>query len=101
MSTNSSFVNYMPDEADSSLIFQHVDQEDIIATISSLKNKNSCGCDTIFNTVIKSICSEIAKPSSLIINQLFTTGIFPDSLKVKLFQFLIVSIKLLLIIMGR
>ena len=100
MSTNSSFVNYMSDEADSSLIFQHVDKEDIIATISSLKNKNS-GCDTIFNTVIKSICSEIAKPSSLIINQLFTTGIFPDSLKVKLFQFLIVSIKLLLIIMGR
>ena len=82
MSTASSFINYMPDEADSRLIFQHVDQEDIIATISSLKNKNSSGYDNISNKILKMICSEIAKPLSVIINQMFTTGIFPDSLKV-------------------
>ena len=82
MSTNSSFVSYMPDEANSRLSFQHVDQDDIIATISSLKDKTSSGYDNISNTIIKSICSEIAKSLSLIINQMFNTGIFPDSLKI-------------------
>ena len=55
-------------------------KQDIIATISSLKNKNSNGYDNILNKILKMICSEIAKPLSL--NQMFTTGFFPDSLKV-------------------
>ena len=40
------------------------------------------GYENISNTIIKSICSDITKPLSLIINQMFTTGILPDSLKI-------------------
>ena len=72
----------MSAEVDSRRIFQHVDQEDIIVIISSLKNKNSVGMIIYQIKFIKSICSEIAKPLSLIINQMFTTGIFLDSLKI-------------------
>ena len=57
----------------------------IIRTISyssnNLENKRSSGHNGISNIVLKSIKNEMAKPLTLIINQMLKTGIFPNAFK--------------------
>ena len=51
-------------------------------TLNNLKPKPSCGHDGISTKLLKACRLEICKPLTLIINQMLTTGIFPDYLKV-------------------
>ena len=51
-------------------------------TLNNLKPKPSCGHDEISTKLLKACRLEICKPLTLIINQMLTTGIFPDDLKV-------------------
>ena len=46
--------------------------------IESLKPKTSHGIDEISNKLIKHIQIVIIEPLTLIMNQMFKTGIFPD-----------------------
>ena len=46
-----------------------------------MKNKDSSGIDGISNNLIKHIHLEIAKPLTLILNQMINSGIFPSELK--------------------
>ena len=46
-----------------------------------MDNKSSSGNDGLSNKIIETIKNEISKPLTLIINQMITSGIFPDSLK--------------------
>ena len=50
--------------------------------IEHLKNKTSTGTDGISNKLIKTAKNELIKPSTIIINQMLHTGIFPESLKI-------------------
>ena len=47
-----------------------------------MDNKSSSGYDGLSNKIIKTIKNEISKPLTLIINQMITSGIFPDDLKI-------------------
>ena len=47
-----------------------------------MDNKSSSGYDGLSNKIIKTIKNEISKPLTLIINQMITSGIFPDYLKI-------------------
>ena len=47
-----------------------------------MENKTSCDVDGISNSLLKSIKSEIVQPVTVLINQMLTTGIFPDKLKI-------------------
>ena len=49
--------------------------------IDGLENKTSSGHDGISNKLLKLIQDEVSKPLTLIINQMLTTGIFPDAFK--------------------
>ena len=55
---------------------------DIIKAIDHLKNKTSHGVDGISNSLLISIKSIIVQPITVLINQMFTTGIFLDKLKI-------------------
>ena len=59
------------------IAFQPVDPENIITNISNMKNK-SFERDNISNKIIKSVCHEIAKPLSLILNLMYSTCISPN-----------------------
>ena len=72
----------MNENITSKLIFQNVNEADIISIIDGLKNKNSCGHDNIYTKLLKRIYPAIIKPLVLIINQSLTQGIYPDSLKI-------------------
>ena len=57
--------------------------EDIIANIiNKLPNKNSCGYDNFSTKIIKALKDSLIKPLTLIINQIFNTGVFPSQLKI-------------------
>ena len=47
-----------------------------------MDNKSSSGYDGLSNKIIKTIKNEVSKPLTLIINQMITSGIFPDDLKI-------------------
>ena len=49
--------------------------------IDNLENKNSSGHDGISNEILKYIKYEISSSLTLIINQMMTTGLFPDAFK--------------------
>ena len=87
----SEIVNNIPDNTDytqylntprlETCKFKCVTQEDIMRAIDNLENKNSSGHDGISNRILKYIKYEIRKSLTLIINQMMTTGIFPDAFK--------------------
>ncbi|PNF35250.1 hypothetical protein B7P43_G06859, partial [Cryptotermes secundus] len=54
---------------------------EVLSTISSLKNKTSCGYDGLSNKIIKLCGEQIAKPLTYIYNLSLYTGIYPDRLK--------------------
>ena len=56
--------------------------DDTQRAIDKLENKSSSGHDGISNKLLKLLKIELSKSLTLIINQMITTGIFPDSFKI-------------------
>ena len=63
--------------------FEIIDGNATIKVIDYIDNKPSSGQDGISNVLLKYSKLKISKPLTLIINEMITTGIFPDSLKLK------------------
>ena len=63
------------------LQFKCIAKDYTIKAIDNLKNKNSSGHDGISNTLLKIIKNDISQSLTIIINQMLTTGIFPDAFK--------------------
>ena len=62
--------------------FKIVTEEEILNIINSLDNKSSSGCDSLSNTMVKSLKNELYMPLILIINQMLRTGIYPNAFKI-------------------
>ena len=80
--TDATPMQYLCDPTQLRCNFNLVNSDDILQIINKMENKISSGIDGISNKILKYIKEEIAKPIALIINQMFTTGTFPDTLKV-------------------
>ena len=78
---NSDYTQYLKTPSLKTCTFKCVTQEDIVKAIDNLENKNSSGHDGISNKVLKYIKLELSNSLTLIVNQMLTTGIFPDSFK--------------------
>ena len=63
--------------------FKLINEHVTLTTIDKLENKTSCGHDGISNKLLKCIKHELSKSLTLIINQMLTTGIFPESIPCK------------------
>ena len=63
------------------LQFKCITETETLKAIVNLENKNSSGHDGISNKLLKLTKNEFTKSLSLIINQMITTGIFPDLFK--------------------
>ena len=74
--------DYLKTEIDTVFQFQQVDENDILNIMNNLTPKTSSGIDNLFIKQIKVIQYELAKPLTLITNQVFSSGIFPDKLKI-------------------
>jgi len=62
--------------------FSTIPQTEIDIIIKNLKPKHSTGHDDINTTLLKSLREEITPPLTLIANQMITSSIFPNSLKI-------------------
>ena len=75
------FRNYLSNPRLINFTFELVSEDDIKELINNLPSKPSCGHDGISNKLLKACNQEICKPLTLIVNQMLSTGIFPDYLK--------------------
>ena len=76
------FNYYMNKRINTVFNFENIDEETVRKTTQTLPSKNSCGLDGISSKLIKIIEPAIIKSLTLLINQVFNTGIFPDELKI-------------------
>ena len=78
---NINVTSYLKNPTKNRLNFTHITEEDTIKAIDNLENKNSSGHDGISNILLKFIGHVLCKSLTLIINQMLTSGIFPDAFK--------------------
>jgi len=81
-SDDESYQNYLTARTENQFNFKLINHDITIQALSKFKPSHSCGHDLISNTTIKMIMYEISDCLTLIINQSFTTGIFPHKLKI-------------------
>ena len=79
---NKEYISYLCDKLNTKLVFNAITEESVLHIINSLKPKTSTGVDGISNKLLKSVKCGIAKPLTIIINQMLSVGIFPDLLKI-------------------
>ena len=78
---NINYKHYLQTPKTTSCKFKLINEHVTLTTIDKLEIKTSCGHDGISNKLLKCIKHELSKSLTLIINQMLTTGIFPESLK--------------------
>ena len=76
-----SFIHYLKNHVAPNFKFHAVSEKMVTDTIGNLKPKPSCGVDRVSNKLLKLTSGYLAKPLTMIINQSFETGIFPNRLK--------------------
>ena len=79
---NTNFRDYLLNQSLQNFTSELISEATTMAMLNNLKPKPSCGYDGISTKLLKTCRLEICKPFTLIINQMLTTGIFPDDLKV-------------------
>ena len=77
-----SFKDFLKSPVQANFFFKPVKEDDVLKAIDSLKPKTSCGQDKITNKLLKYIKYEAALPLMTIMNQMFSSGIFPNSMKI-------------------
>lgn len=67
-----------------SMYLKPVDESEVLDIIKNLKNKQSFGIDEIPPVLVKHCADELVEPLTVLVNQSFTEGNFPDKLKLSL-----------------
>ena len=80
--THHNYKEYLRTPSKNQIALQPIEEYKVIQVIDRLKKKSSKGIDGISNNLIKTAKYVFAKPLTLIINQMLSSGIFPEQLKV-------------------
>ena len=75
------YKQYLTSHTDKNLLFKCITEDYTIKLIGNLENKNRSGHDGISNKLLKTIKDDISQSLTIIINQMLTTGIFPEAFK--------------------
>ena len=79
ITNDSDFTQYLTAPSLTKCKFRCVTQAEVVQAVDKLENKNSFGHDGISNKLLKFVKDEIISSLTLIVNQMITTGKFPDS----------------------
>ena len=79
---NCHFSDYLSNKPKCNLQFHPTTQGDVAQIIESLKPKTSTGIDNISSKLLNRAKDSITASLTIIINQMITSGIFPDALKI-------------------
>ena len=82
MPKNKSFKDYMTYKFNVNFKFKTIDEKTVNDIFVNIKSKTSFGWDGISTKLLKNMQGILLKPLTLIINQMLTTGLFPDKLKI-------------------
>ncbi len=82
MPINKNFHNYLTQNYNHNFQFENIDEEITMSIINKLAPKTSYGFDEISTKLLKIIKVTLVTPITLIINQMLSTGIFADKLKI-------------------
>ena len=74
--------DYMGQPNKNSMFITPVSEDEIITTVKSCKPKHSKDCDDMSMYVVSKVILPIVKPLAHIFNLSFTSGIFPDDMKI-------------------
>ena len=75
------YKQYLTSPTRETLKFECITKDYTIKAIDNMENKNSSVHDGISNTLLKTIKNDISQSLTIILNQMLTTGIFPDAFK--------------------
>ena len=78
---NADYKSYLTSPTEEKMKFKCITTDYTMKAIECLENKKSSGHDGISNTLLKVIKASISPSLTIIINQMLTTGIFPDAFK--------------------
>ncbi len=81
MTSTKTFQSYLTGTHNNNFQFKNINDEITLSIVDKLALKTSCSFDGISTKTIKTIKAALIKHITLIINQMLTTGIFPDKLK--------------------
>ena len=76
------FTQFLSENNENSLFFTPTNNSEILKIVQSLKSSKSCGHDDISMHLLKKIIFYIVSPLTHICNLSFTSGVFPNSLKI-------------------
>lgn len=79
---NKSYKTYLNKKFNDVMKFEAIDTNLVSTIIDKLAPKTSSGYDGLSTKLLKTIKGALLNPITIIINQMITTGIFPDKLKV-------------------
>ena len=79
---NDQYTRYLHNKPHCNLIFHSITKDSVMQIINGLKPKSSTGIDNISNKLLKSAKTFIVAPLTIVINQMFQVGKFPDLLKI-------------------
>ena len=79
---NDQYTRYLHNKPHCNLIFHSITKDSVMQIIDGFKPKSSTGVDNISNKLLKSAKTFIVAPLTIIINQMFQVGKFPDLLKI-------------------
>ena len=81
INSNRSHRDYLTKSYTSTLCLTNINEDYVVSLIDRLKNKESSGIDRLSNKHLKAAKNLLAKPLTLLNNQMLNTGIFPSKLK--------------------
>ncbi len=82
MPRNKTFQSYLTGTHNIFFHFININEDITLLIVDKLVPKTNCGFDGISSKTIKTIKSTLIKHIILIINQMLTTSIFPNKLKI-------------------
>ena len=78
---NISIYDYLGESIEQSLFMRHVDEEEVITTVTGCTKKRSSDFEDISMDTVAMVVSVICKPLAHICNISFRTGVFPSRMK--------------------
>ena len=80
--SNNNFKQYLPDGNIHSIFLKPADEHEIEKIIDAFDNKKAVGINDIPVKIMKACKHQLAKPLTQLVNISFSSGVFPDQLKI-------------------
>ena len=79
---NKTIYDYLPNSMEKTIFLQPVTQDEVTNTIKTFKSKTYKDCDDVDMSIVKRLSTSVTKPLTHIFNLSFSSGVFPENMKI-------------------